>query len=134
MKYDEPDDIWEGITPCPTHPVDMADNCETCEAEIAACGARIEQMSAEAKDRVQGIMSQGGPAMPEQLIMQARLEVLIDSLLQDPRQRLRYEGEVGRRIMLSVKATQTAMKQPTLHVAKNLSGVTPIRGNGQPRR
>lgn len=132
MNYDEPNGIWQGVTPCVVHR-HMMDGCEPCANEMAARGAALDQMSAEANERVRGIVQQGGPQPGPLLDLQARLEVLIDSILTDPKDRIRYEGEVGRRMMLAIKNMQEQIKQPTLHVAKNMDGITPIRG-GHPRR
>lgn len=118
MDYDQPNAIWAGITECATHTDRTDDDCETCEAEMVARGARIEQMAAEAQDRIVGLSKQG-QQIPPWVVMEQRMEVLIDSLFTDHRQRCQFEGEVGRRIMVIIKQMQEQAKQPTLHVAKN---------------
>lgn len=115
MKYDNPQDIWEGITPCPNHH-HMMNGCERCSAEMVALSARVDQMSADGAKIAADIVRQGGPQMPPQLVMEARLDVLIDSILTDPKDRMRYEGEVGRRIMNVIKDVQAEVNKPTLHV------------------
>lgn len=125
LNYEHPDAIWEGIVACPVHTDVMdEDNCLACEGEFTARNARMEQIIAESQDRQQAIVTNGGPQMPDSLVMQARMEVLIDSVFTNSRDRLKYEGEVGRRIMGSIKEMQKATKQPVLHLPAN---VKPIR-------
>lgn len=127
MDYNDPNAIWAGVVPCMVHQ-HMDEDCEGCTNEVSARGARLEQMQAEAGDRLNGIARQGGPQMPPSVIESARLEVLLDSLFTNPKDRLRYEGEVGRRVMLSIKHMQEQTKQPTLHVARG-----PLGKNGIPK-
>lgn len=121
MDYSDPHAIWTNITQCKQHPVCRPDDCEHCANEITARSAVIDQMGAEAQDRLQGIAKQGGPQMPPYVVLEARLEVLIDSILNtNPRQRMEFEGEVGRRVLLQIKSMQEQVKQPSLHVAKTM--------------
>ena len=122
------DAIWEGITPCAIHPVMSEDGCAPCGAELAARGARLEQMSAEAAERMQGIATMGGPQMPPWVMLEARMEVLIDSILTNPRQRMQFEGEVGRRMLVMIKDVQAQTKQPTLHVPTPGTNIRNLRG------
>lgn len=113
MKYDTPEAIWEGITPCPHHG-HMMQGCEHCANEVTARGARVEQMSADGAKIAADVVSLGGPQMPPSVILEARLDVLIDSILNDPKDRIRFEGEVGRRIMNVIKDVHAQVKQPAL--------------------
>lgn len=118
MNYDQPDDIWDGVQPCAIHGNATDVQCLACRAEIEARSAVLAEMQKEMSRRFESIVAQGGPQPNDLLFLQARLEVLIDTVLSEQKDRMKYEGEVGRRIMLSVKAMQEQIKQPTLHVAK----------------
>lgn len=116
MKYDDPQAIWEGIEKCTQHQPLTNPDCATCSGEVEARSAAIGKMQEEATQILQSIAQQGGPPLPPTLVLEAKIEVLLDSLFTDPRQRLEYEGEVGRRVMLAIKNMQQVMKQPVLHV------------------
>lgn len=133
MKYDNPSDIWIGIQSCPEHPDAVSEECEGCDAELTARSARIEQMAAAAQDVLKDITTRGGPSMPPTFLIDTRLEVLIDSVLTEPRDRMRFEGEVGRRAMLVIKQVQQQHKSPTLHVPGR-NGHPSAGGNVRPLR
>lgn len=120
MKFDQPDDIWDGITSCPALHAEYVEDCQGCEMEMTARGARIDQMHADASSLLKDIAQSGGPQMPETVILSARMEVLLDTLLSDPKNRIKFEGEVGRRVMLQVKQMHRQVKTPTLHVPSHL--------------
>lgn len=115
MKYDEPNDIWDGITPCQAH-LHHDSTCDACGAEMTARSARVDQMSADSSKLLADIQRHGGPGVPPEFIMQVRLEVLIDSVIIDPKDRMKFEGEVGRRVMRVVKDVHAQTTKPQLHV------------------
>lgn len=129
MKYDDPNDIWEGITPCAVH-LHHAEDCEACVAEMSARSARVDQMSADGARLMADIARQGGPGMPPWFQMEARLDVLIDTILSDPKDRLKFEGEVGRRLMKVIKQVHAETKQPTL-VGANGQRLRPVKDTPQ---
>lgn len=131
MKYEDPADIWEDVPVCEAHRHYDAD-CDFCDREVSGRSKRIEKIGQEARDRVNAIVTQGGPQMPQTVILEARVEVLLDSIMIDPKDRLRYEGEVARRIMLAIQGMQAQIKQPVLHVARDVPQT--IRQNHGRRR
>lgn len=134
-KYNTPDALWASVIPCEDHPmgVEFAPNewagCDGCQAEQTARSAVIDQMQAEASERVAGLAQQGAQ-MPPWVMLEARIDVLLDTVFRDPRNRTLYEGEVGRRIMLSVLDMQRQMREPqkpVLHVARGNQGIPNLR-------
>jgi hypothetical protein len=130
--YDNPDAIWDGIEPCGIHALGTEleragtergwDVCPGCQMEMTARNARIEQISAEAAERMAGL-AQAGVANPQVMFMAIRLEVLIEALMNNPRDSQLFEGEVARRTMLSIRAMQKSVSDQMLAPEKRLTVV-----------
>lgn len=98
------DDPFKGITECASHTQRMDEGCEFCEAEFEAKNDVSEQITQMVQTGVKELM-RDGVQMPNGLITNVRLELLIESMLQD-RNRLHFEVEVGRRLYHSVQETK----------------------------
>lgn len=128
MNYDDPQAIWEGLAVCQTHMAMPKQDCADCDAEMVARSAVIDQIAAEAGDRMQGL-ARAGVSSPHLSMLAIRVEVLIDTLQLDPRQRFQFEGECARRTMQMIKAMQAEVTKQTLAPQQ---GLTVVRGGKKP--
>jgi hypothetical protein len=123
VDFSTPDGIWKAVQECPVHPVKTDEDCEACDHEITQRGAIIDQMKARATETMKGL-AQYDVQIPPHVMQELRMDVLLDSLIRDQRQQLQFEGEVGRRMIMTLKNIHEQVKQPTLHVPDN---VRPMR-------
>ena len=128
----DPNDPFAGITECFTHPHGMQEDCEFCKAEYAAKTDVLNQIHAEVSKTTADLARAGMQPMPGMVVMDVRMEVLLDSLMKD-RNRIHYEIEVGRRLLgLLAEATlQAQSKQNRLLVPTGKRGIqVPVTGFG----
>lgn len=117
MKYDHPDAIWQDVVKCALHSPHTFEGCAMCEAEVEERGKRLTQMEDASTGLMRDILTHDQNfSLPQHVILGTRIEVLLDSIMQDPKDRLRFEGEVGRRLILMLKDIQKQVKQPSLFV------------------
>ena len=142
MQYENPQGIWASIPTCPTHTVaehpgqeDMRTDpdCKGCDKELTARSAVLDQMMAESKN-LSAQMAQAGLPLSEAYLNMVRMEVLIDTLFSDPRQRLRFEGEVGRRTVLNLREGVVQANRQRLMQTSPKERLQVVKGDGFKRR
>lgn len=101
MKIDL-DNPFTGITECIAHcpPNHMDEDCEHCMVEFNAKKAIVDRLGEDAQTDLKRLALEGMQFPPE-FITNMRLELLIESMLQD-RNRLHFETEIGRRMTLAI--------------------------------
>lgn len=103
------DDPFKGITECQVHQPGMDDDCPDCISEFqtkqAVLGDIMEMAQAAEKD-----LAAMGLRVPVQVMYELRLELLIESILQD-RNRVHFEVEVGRRYCEQLDAAKAEAKK-----------------------
>lgn len=114
MNFDTPESIWEHVPECAIHPTTTEQDCEFCEAEVNARNDVVQKMSSVMGQIIGSLAQQGVQPPPPHVMLEAKIDVLCDVLFQNPKDRLKYEGEVGRRLMRMVKDVQADVKQPAL--------------------
>ena len=121
-------DIWAGVTPCAAHQPNIDPDCDHCKAEITAREAVMDQLQAEGETRSKGLGVKG-VALPREVFQYIRMDLMIEAAFQDPRQRLLFEGEYGRRVCEMLKEahrevdSQQVAPKPNIQVVKDMNGV-----------
>ena len=122
MKYDDPQDIWEGVTECVAHQPHTDQDCEHCQRELQERSGVIDQMVNDSGVLLKDLATNYQQQMPPTLPLEVKIDTLLDSIMRDPKDRLRYEGEVGRRIIMTMKRVRSQASAPTLHVPPHYRG------------
>lgn len=126
INTSDPDGIWVGVELCAQHDHSV-EQCDQCANEVAYRTKRIEELGAAVTIRLEGLARAGAPQMPPHVMSDVRLETLIDSLMGDPKDRLRFEGEVGRRLIEVLKNVQQQMRTESL-IVPDAGNVRNLRG------
>lgn len=131
MDIESPEAIWDGIETCPVHAVQWDEDCSGCEAEATARGAVIEQMQAEAAQRVKGLARAGVP-FSQMAIDMIKVQIIWENIFTG-RQAYLAEGEMGRRALQMMKAIQSDVSRRELAPEQRLTVVKNHHGHGRPR-
>lgn len=126
MTHDH-DAIRDEITVCAVHER-HEQSCQECSDEADALTKALEEIIAESHNRLKGLARQGAPDMPPTIVLEARLDTLIEAVLPDKKNRLKYELEVGNRVLKAIRNMQAQVKQPSLQVVKNMPSGPDTKG------
>jgi hypothetical protein len=124
------DDLWGQITPCVAHEQDARyiEDCEHCLHEKAERDAIIENLN-ESAMRSQRALMKSGVQVPPSLLLQVRLELLIDAIMGTDRSRAQFEGECGRRMLNEMREAQrTILAHPPIHMPNGRGGLHVPKG------
>jgi hypothetical protein len=102
------------IENCPVHPhqFDPDEDCDGCKKEVTARTARIEQLQAEAQQRVAGLARQG-VGFPAQALDSLKVDILWHTIFQG-RQAFLAEEELGRQAIELIKSIQSDANKASL--------------------
>lgn len=112
MNKIDPENPFEGITDCAAHGTVMEEDCQYCEAEFRAKNEVVELLTQDAMKGANDLASHGCQ-MPENYVVNIRLELLIESILKD-RNRVHFEVEVARRVLHGIGATKKDLARQRL--------------------
>lgn len=121
INYETPQGIWAGVTPCPMHTTDVpggqdylfVPDCKGCLNEMKQRNAVVDQMGKDGATATASLARQGFPS-PDQMMLHIRIETLIDTIASDPRTRMRFEGEVGRRTIMALREAEVQIARAKL--------------------
>jgi hypothetical protein len=123
------------IENCPVHPHQFEEpdehgniECEGCTNEIAARTAAIEQMQAEAQQRVAGL-ARSGVGFPHQALDAIKVDIIWGALFTG-RQAYLAEEELGKRALDMVKAMQSDVNRAQLTQPMQ-GGLHVVNGKGK---
>ena len=120
-KHDTNEDLWREITPCESHR-HLEHDCEHCSTQMTQMTAVMDQLQAEAAHRAEGL-GKHGVQMPQDILNQIRIELILDTILGDQKNRMLFEGEYGRRVLLTLKNAQAEVTKQTLAPQQGLTVV-----------
>ena len=108
------DDPFQGIVECPEHPTGTAmdEDCDVCTGEFGAKKAVLDDM-ADAVQQALNALADMKAAPDPAVITSIRLELLIESMLRD-RNRVHFECEVGRRVLLALQEMEGQVRKDML--------------------
>lgn len=125
-------DPFAGITECAIHARSMDEDCEYCKAEFDAKNKISEHFATLAQAGIKDLMM-AGVRMPDGMVLGIRLELLIESILQD-RMRLHFEVEAGRRLVGMINEAKKDVTRAKLTGHPASKGLQVVTGGGLPKR
>ena len=127
------DNIWEDIETCNIHTSEQerVPTCARCLRENDARGKVIEALQAEAQTLAGGL-SKHGVSMPVEVMLQIKMDLIVECLFGDARSRMMFEGEYGRRIIVSM--TEAAAVASRQSLAPRQADLTVVRNGKRPHR
>ena len=107
--YSTSESVWDGVIPCQVHNSEYEVSCISCQSEEVARTDCLVAINEELTNRAQGLTTMG-VRVPESVALSVRLELLIDTIYADTRNRMKFEGEAARRMIVELKEAQTMFR------------------------
>lgn len=116
------------VQACSQHTEAYVDGCQDCTAEVQAMDDLMQGLVEETQKRQEGL-ARAGMAVPPYILHGVILDVLVDALFRDPKNRLRFATTVQGTLIDFLKQTQSQVSQQEIAPQQKLTVVR----NGMPR-
>jgi hypothetical protein len=126
----DPIEPFEGITECMLHSVYTDLDCEFCQGELEAKAKRQQTLAEDANERMARIQSLGANVAGE-AVLNERLNVLIDAVVSDPRQRVHFEAAFNARVINQLIDVEKEVRRQQIITQKPPTIITPKHDHGR---
>lgn len=119
-------DEFAGVTDCVVHITASEEDCDHCQAELKAKGIKLNDMVMANTLRLQNFQTQGVQVDPMNFLA-AKLELLIEVIIRDPRSLVHFEAEYQRRVSEGLEGMKAEITKAKLTQGVNGAKINKIR-------
>lgn len=83
---------FDGVVFCEDHTDEFLDGCDSCEQEYTLRVGSLENANEELKTRYDVILRLTGSPMPQELIVDAKVDALLSMVLRTNKAKMTFEG------------------------------------------